>query len=153
MIEFLKDGDIFDSKYEGIVNPVNCVGVMGGGLALAFKHRFPQNFIDYRMDCEAGFLKIGKPTAFWEHNQCVINFPTKDHYRNDSKYEYIELGMQGLFDLIDNNFLTVDNIAIPALGCGLGGLDWLRVKEIIEETIGGYENKDEIDWYVFEPKE
>ena len=131
-------GDIFNAKTEAIVNPVNCVGVMGKGLALAFKDRFPDNYIVYRKLCKAHRLKVGqiftyclaKPEGELHY---IVNFPTKDHWRDPSKLSYIESGLVSLVTAIKET--PIHSIAIPPLGCGLGGLDWAIVKPMIESAL------------------
>lgn len=120
------------SGADALVNPVNCVGVMGKGLALEFKKRFPYNFKVYQEACESGQMQPGKmlvvplggkPTLA---SKCIINFPTKRHWRNPSRMEDIEAGLMDLAHVVfDNNIASV---AVPALGCGLGGLSWLEVR-------------------------
>src|SRR5260221_14512722 len=83
-------GDIFDSKAQVIVNTVNCEGVMGKGLALAFKERYPAMFAIYQQDCKAGKLRIGRPTLNKANTPWIFNFPTKDHMRPPSKLDYLE---------------------------------------------------------------
>ena len=126
MIEIVQ-GDIFASACHAMVNPVNCVGVMGKGLALAFKKRWPSMFVDYQRACRNGTLAIGRMHPYQVSDGVwVINFPTKDHWRNPSKLEYIEKGLEDLKQCVRSIGLT--SVAIPALGCGLGELDWPLVK-------------------------
>lgn len=124
-------GDLLTADVDALVNPVNIVGVMGKGLALQFKSAFPEAFAVYRRACEAGEVQTGrihvvrrpKPPRF------IINFPTKKHWRNPSRLEYIS---DGLVDLIHTvNELGIRSIAIPALGCGNGGLAWSEVRPLI----------------------
>lgn len=120
----IMSGDIFDTDCECIVNPVNCVGVMGKGLALEFKKRFPQYFTLYKKLCRDGQVIPGRPMkhSFPNYEKDILSFPTKDHYKNPSKLEYIAKGLQ-MF--ADNYYqLGIKSIAFPALGCGLGGLKW-----------------------------
>lgn len=139
-------GDIFASDCQALVNPVNCMGVCGAGLALQFKSRFLDNFHDYRCACESGALKIGNVYTFdrgAEHkNRFIINFPTKQHWKNGSKIEFIREGLRALVGELE--WLQAESVAIPALGCGLGGLGWEEVREEIsaaflapEATWGG----------------
>lgn len=129
-------GNIFDCGADALVNPVNCVGVMGKGLALAFKARFPQMFGSYVHACRQGHLRIGSIHVhdFGPHHQnprFVLNFPTKYHWRDRSEIQYIFLGLQSLSREIET--LGIQDIALPALGCGLGGLDFSRVSAVIEQ--------------------
>lgn len=132
MIEFLV-GDIFESDCEVIINPVNCYGKMGRGLALQFKQNFPSMFLSYKKACDEGNVKIGKmhtwknPTGGW-----IVNFPTKDHWRNPSKLEWIVDGLQDLITFIKSQ--SIQSIALPALGAGLGGLPFYLVKNEIKKV-------------------
>lgn len=129
-------GSMFDAEVDARVNTVNCVGVMGAGVALAFKKRYPDMFKEYQRVCASGELRPGK-LFVWRSlsGDCVINFPTKLHWREPSRYEYIKSGLDALRDqLIDQ---PVRRIAVPALGCGHGGLDWAVVKPMIADSLGG----------------
>jgi len=146
MIHLVK-GSIFDSEAEALVNPVNCVGVMGKGLALEFKKRFPKNFEYYRKTCfEPLGLVIGDLLLFKENEKWVVNFPTKVHWKDPSKIEYIEIGLETLLYLVKKENLKY--IAIPPLGCGLGGLDWSDVKKEIYRVF----EKESIEIFLYEPK-
>lgn len=133
MIEFV-DGDFFDFDADIRVNTVNCVGVMGAGVALAFKNKYPKMFKEYVTKCKEKQIAPGKPSVWKESDMFskgieIINFPTKDHWRNPSKYEYIESGLIWLSAYLkDKEGMT---ITLPALGCGHGGLDWNKVKSLI----------------------
>ncbi len=115
-------GDLFDSKAQVIVNPVNCKGHMGKGLALAFKQRYPHMFASYQQECREGKLYIGQPTLYKASTPWILNFPTKDHWRDDSKIEYLEEGLQYFVD--HYKALDIQSIAFPKLGAGLGKLSW-----------------------------
>ena len=128
-------GNLLDSSASALVNPVNTVGVMGKGIALQFKEAFPHNYEAYRIACKDKTLNIGDilvekdfNTAYGE--KLIINFPTKQHWKQPSKYEYIESGLKSLVKYITEN--KIISIAIPPLGCGNGGLDWNIVKPMIE---------------------
>jgi|LakMenEpi03Aug12_release.lakeMendotaPanAssembly.Ray.scaffolds.fasta_scaffold116565_3 O-acetyl-ADP-ribose deacetylase (regulator of RNase III) len=132
----LSDGDIFYSKCDAIVNPVNTVGVMGAGLALQFKKRFPEMFEAYVIQCNSGNLDIGK-NFLWKikNDRYIICFPTKKHFRDPSYLSYISAGLEALEnDLLNNpSYSNIKSIAMPALGCGLGGLPFEDVvREILE---------------------
>lgn len=123
--------NIFDTTCEAAVNTINCVGVMGGGLAKQFRLRFPEMNEAYMSACGNNKVKIGKMWEWWdaETGLWIINFPTKDDWRQPSKLEYITDGLKDLQLVIAD--LKVQSIAIPALGCGLGGLDWSVVEPLI----------------------
>lgn len=122
-------GDLLKSNAEALVNAVNCVGVMGKGIALQFKKQYPKMFNSYRSICYNKKLTPGHLHYFKEKDKFIINFPTKDDWRNPSKIEYIENGLVSLVKLIKK--LNLKSIAIPMLGCGNGGLDWKEVNTLI----------------------
>lgn len=125
-------GDIFQSSAAALVNPCNCVGVMGGGLAALFARRYPDMNQDYKRYCAAGSLKPGGVHVYGlDLDGFVFNVATKDHWMTDSKYEWIEHGLKEITKLMRE--LDLKSLAIPALGCGLGGLDWNIVKGMIEK--------------------
>ncbi|EMI54950.1 macro domain-containing protein [Rhodopirellula sallentina] len=138
MVEIVS-GDLFEADVDAITNAVNCVGAMGRGIALAFKQRFPDNFVAYKQACDAGSLRPGSVLVFdrgeSERPRYIVNFPTKDHWRNSSKLADIEAGLQALTHEIDR--LRIRSVALPALGCGLGGLEWETVRNAIETTFRG----------------
>lgn len=129
-ITYLKKGDLLGSKMQALVNTVNCVGVMGKGIALAFKTRFPVMFRDYKDRCFRKEVKLGEPYIFNENGRTIINFPTKQHWRNASTLEDIRKGLQYLAEHLEAWGIT--SLAIPPLGCGNGGLNWNDVKPLIE---------------------
>lgn len=148
----LKQGDMMQSGAEALVNTVNTVGVMGKGIALQFKEAFLNNNKAYIDACNKKELLPGKLLAVWDENlqlgkKLIINFPTKEHWRYPSKYEYIEKGLVALRELLQKE--KVKSIAIPPLGCGNGGLKWDKVKPMIENALGGLET----EIIVFEPNE
>ena len=148
MIKFVK-GNFFDFDADVMVNTVNCVGAMGAGAALQFKTRFPDMFNDYLLACNRGEVKIGKG-HIWKKDDMfktltIINFPTKDHWKNPSEYEFIEKGLVWLKNVL--NFYTNKTVTLPALGCGHGGLDWDIVKEVIKKELNDTKNTI----LVFEP--
>lgn len=134
MIEIVR-GDLFKADVEALVNPVNCDGVMGKGIALLFKKAYPENFVAYRAACKQKQVQPGKMFVF--ENACnprfIINFPTKLHWRGKSRMEYIESGLQDLLQVISGN--RIRSIAIPALGCGYGRLEWKAVFPKIEAAL------------------
>lgn len=145
----LVSGNIFDSNAEALVNTVNTEGVMGKGVALQFKERYPMNFHLYASACKRGEVQIGKmfitSTNSMTNPKWIINFPTKKHWMHKSSYVYIESGLDDLVDQIQK--LNIQSIAIPPLGAGQGGLSWEKVKEIIEKKLGNLD----IPISVFEP--
>ncbi len=130
----IKIGNIFESNMHTLVNTVNCVGVMGKGIALEFKKRFPEMFEDYKTKCLKGFVKPGLPYYYQDlFGTSIINFPTKDHWRSPSKLEYIINGL----DFLLKNYRDwhINSIALPPLGCGSGGLDWDTVGPIMYHSL------------------
>jgi len=133
MLKFTS-GNLLESKCYALVNTVNTVGVMGKGIALQFKNEFPYNYKVYRKACQTRQLQIGrllpvKDRSLLLGERLIINSPTKTHWRLPSAYTYIEQGLIALAKFIAEERIQV--IAVPALGCGNGGLDWLIVKEMI----------------------
>jgi O-acetyl-ADP-ribose deacetylase (regulator of RNase III) len=150
MLEFVK-GDFFEFDADIRVNTVNCVGVMGAGVALAFKNKYPEMFKEYVQQCKANEIAPGRPSV-WKQGDMfskgieIINFPTKNHWRNPSEYEYVENGLIWLSNYLKNKEgLT---ITLPALGCGHGGLDWEKVKQLILKYLEETSN----NILVFEPE-
>ncbi len=132
MITYLK-GDLFKSPAQVIVNTVNTVGVMGKGVALEFKKRYPQMFTAYQKVCESKDLDIGKLMLWKSPEKWVLLFPTKRHWRNPSKLEYIEAGLKKFKQSWDK--AGIESIAFPRLGCGNGALDWNVVKPLMEKYL------------------
>ncbi len=149
MIEH-KVGDLFEEDVEALVNSVNCVGVMGRGIALQFKNRFPDNFKAYAAACNRDEVKPGRmfihESGTMTNPRYIINFPTKRHWRGKSRMEDIEAGLADLAQEIKRR--NIRSIAIPPLGSSLGKLDWADVRPRIEaalESLGG------VDVVLFEP--
>ena len=132
MINFIT-GNILESNADAIVNPVNCEGYMGKGLAYQIKKQYPKTYEDYSVACKQGRLKIGQIHCFKENEKMIINFPTKDKWRAKSKISYITDALQQLIHLLRDS--NIKSIAIPPLGCGLGGLNWEEVKQILLEYL------------------
>lgn len=139
-------GNMFDCPVSARVNTVNCVGVMGAGIALAFKTRYPEMFYEYQKACRAKQVVPGQLHVWHSsHGECVINLPTKRHWKESSRYEDIEAGLIALRDYLVKN--DVQSLALPALGCGHGGLIWSRVSQMIQKHLGGLTT----EIYVFPP--
>ncbi|MCH8824770.1 MAG: macro domain-containing protein [Planctomycetes bacterium] len=150
MIE-LQQGDILKAKADALVNTVNCVGVMGRGIALQFKKAFPEAFKAYEAACKRDEVKPGKVLTFdlnkFEQPHFVIHLPTKKHWRGKSKMEYVDAGLISL--LAEVKRLGINSIAVPPLGCGLGGLNWEDVRHRIERA---FENLPDVQVLLYEPK-
>lgn len=149
MIHYLQ-GNILESGAEALVNTVNTKGVMGKGIALQFKKAFPANFNAYAAACKSGLVAIGKLFLSRDRNletgeKVIINFPTKDDWRKSSEYIFIEKGLDNLIEVIKNE--NINSIAIPPLGAGNGGLEWEKVKGLIERKL----EKVPIEIFVYEP--
>ena len=149
MIEF-KRGDILAAEAEALVNTVNCVGVMGRGIALQVKNAFPENFTAYEVACRHGEVQPGRmfvyETGQFTNPRYVINFPTKRHWRGRSRLADIESGLRALVEEVKR--LGIRSIAVPPLGCGLGGLDWAEVRPRIEAA---FNELPDVHVLVFEP--
>ncbi len=149
MIHFAK-GNILEASVEALVNTVNTVGVMGKGIALAFKNEFPDNYKIYKKTCENKELKIGNLLVTQTGRltpKYIVNFPTKQHWRGRSKIEYIEDGIKSLVKVIQEK--EIKSIAVPPLGCGNGGLNWEEVKPLILKGLNLI--KDETNIILYEP--
>jgi len=151
MITF-KKGNILEEEVDAIVNTVNCVGVMGRGIALQFKKMYPENFKAYESACKQDKVQPGIMYTYKLNRALppyyIANFPTKRHWRGKSKLSDIKVGLKSLLDDVIKN--EISSIAIPPLGCGLGGLNWSEVKPLIIET---FESVPNVDVIVFEPQE
>ena len=138
MIKYIQ-GNIFDSKCDAIVNPVNCRSTMGKGLALSFKAKYPKMFHEYQNACRDGIIKIGKVylhVVSKDNPKFVFSFPTKDHWKDPSKIEYIASGLKSLVEYIEwsKDNINIESIAIPLLGAGLGGLNENLIIDLITST-------------------
>jgi O-acetyl-ADP-ribose deacetylase (regulator of RNase III) len=142
LIQYQK-GDIFESKAQVIVNTVNCKGVMGKGLASAFKERYPDMFAVYQQECKSGKLRIGRPTLYCRSTPWILNFPTKDHWRFPSKIEYLEKGLQ--FIVSNYKKAGIKSIAFPKLGAQNGKLSWNEVGPLMVD----YLSQLDIDVYIY----
>lgn len=116
-------GDLFESEAQTLVNTVNCVGIMGKGLALEFKKRFPDMYDDYVMRCERKQVRLGEPYLYRRlFPPSIVNFPTKDHWRSVSKLSDIVAGLEYLVQ--HHREWGITSLAVPPLGCGQGQLEW-----------------------------
>lgn len=140
-------GNIFESEANCLVNTVNCEGYMGKGIAYQFKLRYPENNKDYIRACKSGELHIGSLHSYSEDGKLIVNFPTKDKWREKSKMSFVQIGLDLLLLLIKEK--EIKSIALPPLGCGNGGLIWDEVKQLIEEKMSAV--ADECDVIVFAP--
>lgn len=132
MLEYVSTS-LFDSPAETLVNTVNTVGVMGKGIAAEFKRRYPEMFLRYKEYCERGALDIGQLYLYKTPNKWVLNFPTKKHWRNPSKVEYIEAGLSKFVQTYTEWGIT--SISFPQLGCGNGDLQWRVVRPVMESYL------------------
>jgi len=123
-------GDLFESRAQTLVNTVNCVGVMGKGVALEFKKRFPSNFEDYATRCQRKQVRLGQPYLYRDPTgQSIVNFPTKGHWRSPARLKDIENGLDYLARHVEE--WGIQSLAMPPLGCGNGGLEWSEVGPLI----------------------
>lgn len=145
-------GNMLEAETEALVNTVNTVGVMGKGIALQFKERFPVNFKIYADACKKGRMQVGKMLVVKENTlsgeRLIINFPTKTEWFKKSQYSYIEDGLKDLAKVIEE--YKVKSIAIPPLGCGNGGLKWEKVKPMMDKYLGQLSN---VAIQIFEPND
>jgi len=149
MIRFTQ-GNLLEAPVEAVVNTVNTLGVMGKGIALMFKERFPENNKAYEAACRAGEVRVGNmfitPGVELEGPRWIINFPTKQNWRNPTKLEWVESGLSALREEILKK--KIGSLAIPPLGCGNGGLDWTVVRPMIEQALGDLQG---VEVVVYEP--
>jgi O-acetyl-ADP-ribose deacetylase (regulator of RNase III) len=125
--------NLLESNAQTLVNPVNCVGVMGKGMAAEFKRHYPEMFIAYQHICVTGHLAPGTLWLWQSPGRWVLNFPTKNHWRNPSRLEWIEAGLVNFVSEYSNSGIT--DIAFPRLGCGNGGLSWDDVQPLMERYL------------------
>lgn len=150
-----KSGDMFSDSAEALINTVNCVGVMGKGVALEFKKRWPDNYKAYKKICADKKLEPGKLFVFDNSSlldtsspKYLINFPTKMHWKSKSKISYVEDGLDALVKLVKDR--GIRSVAMPPLGCGNGGLDWNDVQPLIKDKLSQLEG---VDFIVYAPRE
>lgn len=146
----LKRGNLLEEKTEALVNTVNCVGVMGKGIALQFKQAFPENFKQYQKACKKEEVQPGQMLTVdmgsLLNPRYIINFPTKRHWRNKSRIEDIQSGLAALVQEVQSR--GINSIAVPPLGCGNGGLTWAEVKPLITQA---FEALPDVTVVLFEP--
>ena len=149
MLELTR-GDILKADAEALVNTVNCVGVMGRGIALQFRKAFPENFKAYKSTCDKKRLHPGMMFVcdlnHFQNPRYIVNFPTKRHWKGKSKIEDIESGLEALVEEVNKR--NIRSIAIPPLGCGLGGLSWNQVKPMIQKAFGAL---PDVHVFLYEP--
>lgn len=147
---FYTQGNLLDAPVDALVNTVNTVGVMGKGIALMFKERYELNFRLYAAACKASQVKIGRmfvtETGELDGPRWIINFPTKEHWKGNSRLEWVESGLLDLKRVLRDR--QIRSVAIPPLGAGNGGLDWPTVKLRIETALA---DLDGVDVFVYEP--
>ena len=152
MIEWIK-GNIFDSKCEALVNLVNLNGISGKGLALEFKKRFPLNFKSYVIACRNLEIDIGKCHVFKNNYpprlKYIINFPTKRNWQKNSEYEFVEKGLENLLKIIED-YRIISIAMVSGLGCGCGGLNYNKVKKMLEECIKKIPENIKVEIYTLE---
>ena len=147
MTIYYVDGDLLESKTEALVNAVNCVGVMGKGIALQFKKKFPRYFSNYVSHCKDGTIRLGRVMVQkGETHPPIVNFPTKNHWSDKSFLDSIDKGLASLSEAITS--LDIKSIAIPQLGCGEGGLEWPAVRELITSRLSHHHG---CEIYVYGP--
>lgn len=149
----ITSGDLLKAEADAIVNTVNCVGVMGKGIALQFKQKWPENFKAYAKACKQGFVRPGQMFMhelgrFGGKPYFIINFPTKEHWRGKSELSFIEDGLKDLVRVVQE--YGIRSIAIPPLGCGNGGLDWAVVQPMIEKAF--LPLKDDVVVHAYAPQ-
>lgn len=142
MVTYKKNQNIFKSKTDAIVNTVNCVGVMGAGLAKEFRKRYPEMFKDYRKKCEDNKIEIGKLSVFKTLDRLIINFPTKKHWKNNSRLEWIEAGLK--YFVKNYKKWNITSVAFPQLGTSHGKLDWNDVRALMENYLNSLDINVEI---------
>ncbi|HED6253333.1 TPA: macro domain-containing protein [Enterobacter cloacae] len=145
MIRYEK-GNILEASTEALVNTVNCQGVMGKGIALQFKHEFPNNYDFYNKVCKNHAMTVDEVLIFQEKGVFIINFATKKEWRKKSQYDFIQRGLYSLVRKIKE--YNIKSIAIPPLGCGNGGLEWSKVEKLI---IDAFANENDIDVILYPP--
>lgn len=150
-----KHGDILDEYVQVLVNPVNTIGVMGAGLALQFKQKFPDMYEYYKEICSAGIFLEGQNLTYdtkWEDRHItILNVATKGHWRDKSNLAIIDKCITNIYEYIADN--NIESIAIPALGCGLGGLKWPSVRVMFVDKLDMFDKWQKCTINIFLPYE
>lgn len=143
-------GNLLEADVEALVNTVNTVGIMGKGIALQFKRAFPDNFKAYESACKRGELQLGRmfvhETGALDNPKYIVNFPTKKHWKSQSRLADVKSGLAALRSTIEE--LGIRSIAIPPLGCGNGGLDWEEVHPLIRESL---DDLSDVQIFIYPP--
>jgi O-acetyl-ADP-ribose deacetylase (regulator of RNase III) len=151
MLQFTT-GNLLEADAEALVNTVNCVGIAGRGIALQFREAFPENHVAYLRACKQGELQPGRmlivKTGWLSNPKFIVNFPTKRHWKGKSRLEDIRFGLEAL--VLEVQRYNIKSIALPPLGCGLGGLNWSDVRPLIEQA---FRTLPEVQTLVFEPSD
>lgn len=155
MISCMKNTDIFKLNSDAIIVPVNTVGIMGAGLAKVFREKYPEAFDRYRQFCKTDLSKLDEFRYFPQYHKWVYYFVTKHHWKNPSKLEYVEESLIKMRDWLDTYILGDTGkpfvIAVPKVGCGLGGLNWEKqVKPLINKYLSKYKDDSVIDIRILE---
>lgn len=143
-------GDLLGAEVDALVNTVNCVGVMGKGIALQFRHAWPENYEDYRRACDKQEVRPGRmfiyDTGRLVKPRFIINFPTKRHWKEKSRIEDVVTGLDAM--VAEIRARGIRSVALPPLGCGNGGLDWGAVRKLIEDKLRDLED---VEVLIYEP--
>lgn len=153
-----KRGNLLESGADVLVNATNTQGVMGAGIALQFRERWPEMYADYRYNADRGFLNT-ECVHIWENPsegepRWIVNLHTKDDPRRSSRYLYVASGLISLADSLNGELSEATSVAIPALGCGLGGLAWDPVETMIREALSGdyVELNPDLEVWIYPPQ-
>jgi len=152
MITYLEAGNLFACGCQALVNAVNTRGVMGAGLALQFRSRWPRMFVEYKRVCareqlQPGGLHSVKVNPDGTYPEWIFNVATKDHWKNPSRLEWVEQGIAEIRRVVVS--IGIASVGIPALGCGLGGLQFSSIRPIIDKELGSL---TDVDIRIFQPR-
>lgn len=149
----IKQGNLFNSNCKTLVNTINCSAAMGKGIALEFKQRYPNMYRNYVERCNQNLVRVGYPYLYHhaQSDRYVILFPTKQHWRDGSQYQWLIDGLKYLVNRINENLWPeLTSIAFPPLGCGNGGLDWQEVLPLMTEQLSKLNSDMLIE--IYEPR-